>query len=544
MAAEGDKATDAEMLEAAKAIDDAPDSVEVPALDVGRIIGSNGNIIKRLIQSTGCRIEVPGDRPKENAPNAMVTVRLEGGPDQRRVAAAAILDIVSGGDADDHVARQQGGMILTHGFEDFERKSWVAWRLVPTEKEVGVKTDIGRQTVRLWARGRTLTAAEGQRAREEAEAAIAEARLLIELVVDCKLDLEAENAAQEISISPLVDQYGVLIRVNRPENGVVPVKVVGPADAARDAAEILEAKYVKGKATATVLQLPGQVQGMEGNMKQDFQNDVRELEGELKLKVLQRRTVMSIIGSNAESVNNAKKMLRDMLLFYYPADYYLLQGLKHAAIGDLRADEDLRIITTNQECAIAWDRNEGSAWICGPKEPREAAKARIEEFMKKWLSENFEMDLEDYGSAMWLLGPRGTGDYLQRMQAESGARMKVCPINCKVWARGTPLQIKAAEAAVLDALQRLAEKKKLEEEGGVVLKVKPLLAEQPEHMAIILGKLAELNEKARVEKMTRVRKERDASWAAEMAAAANPPALQGGAGGAGGDAARERSPRR
>lgn len=514
----------------AEAEEEPPNEVEVPALDVGRIIGHAGSIIKRLIQSTGCKIEVPSGGSKKEG---NVLVQLSGTPEQRRIAAAAIKDICAGGDAADHVGRAQGAMVLQHGLEGFERPSWITWRLVPTERAHNVKVEVGRNAVRLWTTaGRIVTGEAAERAKAEALAAIAEARQLIELTVDCRLDLEAENADKDLALGPLIDQYGVLVRVNRPEGGVVPIKVVGPADPARDVAELIEARYVKGKTATSVLQLPGQVQAMHGQMKTDFETDVRALEEELRVKVECRRSVLSVMGPNAESVYNAKQTLRDMLVFYFPKDFFLLKGLHREAVKSLRADPDLRMIAARADCAIAWDGREGTGWICGSVESRQDVEKRIDALMKKWCAENWEMDLEDYGQAMWLLGPKGTGDFLQRMQMDSGAKIKVCPNALKVSAQGHPMRVKEAEKLVKDALQKLEEKKKKEEEEGEIIKVKPMLTEHKPEMQQLLSRLNELKEKEARDRKKRVIKERDEAWAREQAEweAANPGANGGGGG--------------
>ena len=59
------------------------------------------------------------------------------------------------------------------------------------------------------------------------------------------------------AVFPLIYSHGVLVHVPRPLEGRIPVKIVGPPKAAKDAADMLEARFIKGKSTASVLQAPG-----------------------------------------------------------------------------------------------------------------------------------------------------------------------------------------------------------------------------------------------------------------------------------------------
>lgn len=502
--------------------DEAPQSVQVPAKAVGMVIGAAGSVLKKLQTSTGCKIEIPGAGRKGGiSEDELVTIQLSGVDAQRRVASAAILDIANGGDPDDHAGKAQGAMVIRHGLEGFERPSWVAWRLVPTEKEHGVKAEMGKSAVRFWARGRrALTGADSAALRAAAEAAIALARELLEITVEARLEFDAENAVPfDAAVYPLVCQHGVLVRVQRPEAGVVPITVVGPADAARETAAMLEARYVKGKSTASVLQVPGQIQSMEDQMAGDFERDLKALEDDAKVKVTKSSTILWIVGANEEGVNEARHILREMLAFYFPDEFLLVKDIKRGAIERLHEDEEMRVLTSKPGCAVAFDRFEGTVWICGSAS-RAAVKARIDAVVAKWSEENWEHDLPDFGSAMWLLGPRGTGDFLHRMSRDSGAKMKVDPNHLKVYAEGTPRQVAEAKRLVMEALDKLEDKKKRELETGPELKVKPILSDAPPHMKAILEKLAELNERKRVE----LQQQRIKEWEAMRAPPPEPPA--------------------
>lgn len=505
--------------------EESPHSVQVPAKAVGMVIGAAGSVLKKLITATGCKIEVPGGgRGNNTDENEFVTIQLIGGDVQRRVAAAAITDIASGGDPDDHSGKAQGAMVIKHGLEGFARPSWAAWRLVPTEKEHGVKAEMGKHAVRFWAKGkRALTGEDAAALRASAEAAIALARELVEITVEARLEYDAENAVPfDAAVYPLVCQHGVLVRVQRPEAGVVPIEIVGPAEPARDAAALLEARFVKGKSTASVLQVAGQVQSMDSGMAGDFERDLAALETDSKVKITKSSVLLWVVGANEDAVTEARQILREMLAFYFPDEFLLVKDVKPGAIERLREDEGLRVLTAKPDCAVALDQFEGTVWICG-NSSREAVKARIDAVVAQWGEENWEHDLPDFGAAMWLLGPRGSGDYLHRMQSESGAKLKVDPNYLKVYAEGTPPCIAEAKRLVLEAIQKLEDKKRQEEEnGGPELKVKPLLSDAPPRMKAVLEKLAELNEKKRMQQQA----ERIKEWEALRAPPPQQPAAE------------------
>lgn len=476
---------------AAMSEEEVPESLEVPEADVGRIIGPNGSTLKRVIQATGCRIEVLGGPKRDTGLPA--AVRLAGSVEQRRLAVAAIKDIVAGGDAEDHAARADGAMVLTHGLEDFERRSWAAWRLIPVEHENGVRVDMGRKAMRIWASSgrRGLLGPAAEKLMQLAKSVVAEAKELHELSVDCPLDYEPEHAGFDAAVRGLVDQHGLLVRAPLPEDGRVALRLVGPVEAVRDAALMLEARFVKGKSTASILQVPGQVQAMAEQMMADFTEDLRALEADSQVKVHLGHTALWLSGANAEAVCGARETLREMLQFYLPEGFSFRPQLKPQAFVDkLRQDEKLRTLAAHRDVAMALDRQEETAWLCGGKEQREAILQRIEELWQKWASEHWEVDLDNYGVAMWLLGPSGTGQWLGRMQAESGATIKVCPNSLKVWVEGAPPQVEAGSRLVLEGLERLKQKQREDQDVPIrevaTKNAKSLLTEHPPHMTAIL----------------------------------------------------------
>merc|ERR1711972_147405 len=116
-----------------------------------------------------------------------------------------------------------------------------------------------------------------------------------------------------------------------------------------------------------------------------------------------------------------------MLHFYFPEVFVLMKDLKRSAVEMLREDEELKVLRVRHNCAVALDVVEGTVWICGKE--RKAVQDRIDEVLKTWAVQHWEMELEDYGVAMWFLGPKGSGEYAARIASESGAKVKVCPNN-------------------------------------------------------------------------------------------------------------------
>jgi len=370
--------------------------------------------------------------------------------------------------------------------------SWGQWKFTCYEREYNIRAEMGRKAARVWSLKKGgLQGEVAKKLRQQVDDIIEQARNLVELEVEAILETDPQNANYDEAIAPIVDQCGVQLRIPLPEDGVCKLRIIGPEDSARDVALLLEAKYVKKKFTASVLQAPGQVQAMTGQQNEDWDGDMRALESEYQVKVKESQHCLWIQGDNAEGVTNARRTLVDMLKFYLPSGFLLRENLPQTSINELRVDPGIRQLIALPDCAIAWDRIQGTAWICGSK--REAVEERINEFMKKWEAEHWEKDLEDYGVAMWLLGPQGSGQWLHRMQTECGAKMKVCPNALKVWVEGPPLKLAEGKRLIEEGLERLEQKKRDDAEGlGPGPKVKEVLSEQPPHMRAMMEKLAML----------------------------------------------------
>jgi len=474
--------------------EEAPDTVEVPASTLGFVIGPNGSTIKRLIQSTKCQIEVPRGlgRPADGE-DKPVAITLQGTPAQRRAAAQAIKDVSAGGDVEDQQARADGALVVGHSLENRDREAWTQWRMTCWEHELGIKTEIGRRNVRCFSAKRGgITGEAAKKVRAAIEECIKAAEELVELEVEALLETDPQDANWDQAIHPLVDQYGVLLRIPLPEDGVVKLRIIGPEEPARDMALLLESRYAKKNFTASILQAPGQVQGMSEGMAEDWSGDMRNLEQEYSVKVKESHNMIWLVGENAEGVQNARRTLAEMLPFYMPQGFQLRESIPQDCVNEFKMDPCIRGLIRQPDCAIQWDRTQGTAWICGSK--REAVNNRLDELMKKWETSHWEQELEDYGVAMWLLGPKGSGDWLHRMQSESGAKMKVCPNALKVWVESPdPAKLEAGKQAMLQGLERL-QKKKADDEAGIGPgpKVKEVLSGQPPHMQAMMEKLAML----------------------------------------------------
>jgi len=343
-----------------------PCVVKVPRTVADGLLGS-GRGAKRLMEATGCSMEVP--RPVPGKPEgALVGVRLSGNTKQRRLAAQALAEVLEGADAEDAAAGIEGAVVLPHGLEHDGRREWLAWRLTPLEQELGVGAELSRGAVRLrLASGAPLGGDVAERARVAAEAAAEEARALLELTVEVPSELGPEAGDFEAAVAPLAEQYGLLLRALEPRDGIVPLHVLGPPDPARGAAAILWARFVHGKATATVLQAPGRVQAMSRQMTADFERDLQDLEADCHVQVHQVETMLWIAGTEPKPVARARQVLQEMLLFYLPEDFAWHRGLEPSAVKQLRQSPELRRAAARPDCALVLEclGGEGTVWACG-----------------------------------------------------------------------------------------------------------------------------------------------------------------------------------
>jgi len=204
--------------------EEAPFMVEVPVSGIGAIIGQNGSTIKKLIKATGCKIEVPRREEQSRDEDAKVEIQLAGGAEQRKRAHKAILDVVAGGDPEDIAGVAEGTMILQHGLDNFDKQFWLTWRLVPTEAAYKVSASVSRGNVRLWSEQLwALVGAKAESVQSEVRSAIKEAQELVEIIVNASVEHDTDYARYDPSVSPLVDRYGVLVHVPRPEDGCIPI---------------------------------------------------------------------------------------------------------------------------------------------------------------------------------------------------------------------------------------------------------------------------------------------------------------------------------
>lgn len=382
--------------------DEPPWSVEVPASEVRRLLGPEGSTLKRLSAATGCEIEVSKQRKRrgktvsfqgqdqvvddnDDASSAAVKVYIRGVARKRAIAAEVIQAVVDGDDPEDHAARAEGALVLPHEIRHPDREAWARWRLQSVAHGHGASAHLGRCTMRLALKqGGSFSDEAAERLASSANTVIAEASTLAELSIDARDDLEPESAPSDPAVAPFVDQHGVIIRVaDQDDNAVsetMTVRVVGPPEASHDVVALLRARFVEGKVTATVLQTLDQVQSMTSEMAKDFAGDLQSLESECMVKVTPGRSALCIAGCNSQQVAEAKKMLQDMLQFYIPTAFSLVEGLTASAIERLYADEELGVLMCNADCVVMIDDCNNSVWICGKL--RAAVQKRIDEAVR------------------------------------------------------------------------------------------------------------------------------------------------------------------
>lgn len=259
--------------------------------------------------------------------------------------------------------RRVASDIIPHDIENADHRGWLSWRLVAVEHDHEVQTIVNEDAVLLRARRPTMDDVALENVRSVVEAAIIEAQSLTKVAVQMKADVVPKVADLEAATRPLVDQYGLIFK--SPKESTDPFIIVGPPEPSRDAAALLASRFVQGKSTAVVLQVPGQVQAMPDQMKSDMGNDMKELMAELKVEVKQHDTMVWIDGLDAESVSSAKETLQEMLQFYLEEQFSQCSGLKPAMVDRLQKDPGLRALMARPGFAIAFDREEGTAWVCG-----------------------------------------------------------------------------------------------------------------------------------------------------------------------------------
>lgn len=354
----------------------APPKVDVPAAGLGILLGRGGMTLKRLRAATACAIEVPQRWPGNDG---LIAVRLTGAAKQRRLAAEAIHLVLDGGDIEDVAAIAKGALVVPHSLGHAGRQEWLTWRLKPVEHGKGLRAEITRTSVRMWPTtdGHLVSGSpEWDAAKAAVDVAVEEAQALVELFVDAKPAHEPTDERIAAALAPLTDRYYVLAKALQPEDEITPILVLGPPDAARDAAALLWAQFVQGRQVAAVLQAPGRVQAMADLMAKDFDKDLRALEDECEVEVNQAESMVWISGSCPEAVAGAQQTVCEMLQFYLPGEFRLVEGLSPAVVEQLKQDAELRSLVLTSGCAVRLDGAAGTAWLCGPA--RAEVQQRIE----------------------------------------------------------------------------------------------------------------------------------------------------------------------
>lgn len=432
-------------------------TVSVPQDAVGLLIGPQGSNIKRLMRSTGCKIDVP-KRGTPAAEGSEITVTLSGDAKAIEKAQKNIKELIETGCIDDIMDGGDGAMIITHNLPTPGTISWAGWRLIGVEHEHNVRAEIGKQAIRIFANDKAgIQGPAAAALKKAAEEVIDTARGLEESIVAVRAELSPDNVKWDAACAPLVEQWGILVEPGKIEGRNV-VSVLGPQAAARDVSALIEAKYVKGKVTSSVLITPTLIEDLPADMAEDFQRDLKALSEEEGVKVTRGAVSLRLTGKDEEAVARTRGTLRDMLAFYLPEKVAFQHSLKPSFLEMIREDNVLKGLRARTDSALALDDNEGSVWACG--EAMKIVKEKVDALMKRWEVEHWEMELPHFTDAYWLLGPKGTGECLARMARESGAKMKVCPNAQMVWVDGPGAKVEVAKELVLKALKVLEEKRK------------------------------------------------------------------------------------
>lgn len=379
---------------------EAPWSVEVPKSQLTFLLGPSGSTLKRLSTATGCELEVArqGKRKSKKIsyggqdqyldddaaddPSQLVKVFMRGCARKRLIAAEVLQAVAEGDDPEDHAARAEGALVIEHDLQNPDREAWARWRLLMAAHEHGCKAHLGRKTLRLTCKsgGRISVEAAG-RLQAVVDGVIEEVEALVERKVDALDELEPEEAGSDAAVAPFIDQYGVMLRVcDQDDNAVcatITIRLFGPPLAVEDVAALLTARFIDGKATASVLQVPEEVQSMPSEFADDFSNDLQALESESEVKIHKGKTSLWVAGKDPENVAAAKKTLQEMLQFYLPNSFRLVSGLAPPVLERLFQDEDLGVLMARDDCVVTLDESDGSAWICGKQQA--AVRSRIEE---------------------------------------------------------------------------------------------------------------------------------------------------------------------
>lgn len=380
---------------------DAPWSVEIPASEVPRLLGPEGETLQRLSRACGCEIEIAKQKKshgkkvnfqgqtqtvdEEDEGKQKVKVFLRGVAKKRFMAAEVVRGVAEGQDPEDHAARAEGAVILPHDMRHPEREAWARWRLLSAGHEFGAKSHLGRNTIRFTSKaGGPFAEDVAAQLETKAKDTVSEAFKLAELKVDAMDEFEPENSVDDAAVIPFVEQHGVILRVcDQDDNALcdtITIRVVGPAIPAADAAAVLTARYIDAKVTACVLQVMNQVQNMTAEMTKDFAGDLQEMETEMKVEVHRGKTALWVCGDDEEKVVEGRKMLQEMLVYYLPAAFALQKDVPSSVIERLRGDADLGVLMSRPDCAVMLDEPTQSVWICGNH--RAAVQQRISELSK------------------------------------------------------------------------------------------------------------------------------------------------------------------
>jgi len=266
----------------------------------------------------------------------------------------------------------QAALTFKCNLSDNDKQEWLGWRLQPVEFLHNVRAEINRSGVRFVNLG-AMDKPKADACRLTAEKAIEEAMKLEKKTVNAKPEKEPDLESCMRTVDELTETYGVMVLVQALKEATddvaehIPLRVIGPPDACRDAAALLWARYVAGSDTGTLLTVANHSEQMSSMSSKDFLGDLKALAEEMQVQVRQTNILFCITGQSAESVKSAKQTLTEMLVFYAPEEFYICKGLEATEIDTLREFPGLRVLTSEPGCMVTFNPDKGEALICGSR---------------------------------------------------------------------------------------------------------------------------------------------------------------------------------
>eukprot|EP00914_Ancora_sagittata_P009665 GHVO01018382.1.p1 GENE.GHVO01018382.1~~GHVO01018382.1.p1 ORF type:complete len:252 (-),score=32.41 GHVO01018382.1:852-1535(-) len=127
---------------------------------------------------------------------------------------------------------------------------------------------------------------------------------------------------------------------------------------------------------------------------------------------------ISIFGTGDKAAE-AKRELQGILCHYF-IDQCFLVHFPEAAMTDICGFNDSNIIRMQRDdCTVEVDKAYMRVWVCGSAKLARMHADRINSRLQHWLTENFQIAVEDRAAIGWIIGPRG--EKINRLQRNTGA---------------------------------------------------------------------------------------------------------------------------